>query len=140
MIRFPLFSLLLLALASCSAQPATEGGTPVVERVDAARFQRLIGEDEHPQVLDVRTAAETATETLPDALAIDVLQPGFIEQANRQLDPQRPVYVYCRSGNRSRQAAAQLADAGFSRVVELESGILGWKAAGLPTRGQHTAR
>lgn len=140
MIRLPLFSLLLLALASCSAQPAADGGTPVVERVDATRFHRLIGEDERPQVLDVRTAAETATETLPDALAIDVLQPGFTEEAARQLDPDRTVYVYCRSGNRSRRAAAELSEAGFGHVVELESGILGWKAAGLPTRGRHTAR
>lgn len=44
----------------------------------------------------------------------------------------KSIYLYCRSGNRSGQAAAQLAKEGFT--VANAGGFKAWKAAGLPTR------
>lgn len=40
--------------------------------------------------------------------------------------------LICRSGNRSGRAAAALAAAGFTRVMNLAGGMLAWNAAGLP--------
>ena len=41
----------------------------------------------------------------------------------------KPVALYCRSGNRSKTAARILADKGYE-VVELGTGFRGWVAAG----------
>lgn len=43
-----------------------------------------------------------------------------------------PVYVICRSGNRSTKACELLVREGFTRVVNLDGGTLAWEAAGLP--------
>ena len=44
-------------------------------------------------------------------------------------DKEAPL-LYCRSGNDSQQAAATLQDLGFTDIIELETGITGWKDAG----------
>lgn len=43
-----------------------------------------------------------------------------------------PLAVYCRSGRMSAIAVQELADLGFSDVVELDGGMVGWEAAGRP--------
>lgn len=43
-----------------------------------------------------------------------------------------PVYLICRSGNRSHTAAAFLARNGFDRPVNVRGGIIAWQRAGLP--------
>jgi rhodanese-related sulfurtransferase len=144
MIRFfpGLMAVLFVSLfmPACQAQntttPSVSGAamkTGGIERLAAKPFaKRLEGEDA-PQVLDVRTDGEVAGGTLPQAIAIDVLKPGFAEAASAQLDKAQTVYLYCRSGNRSQRAAAQLQAAGFEHLVELSSGIRGWTAAGMST-------
>jgi len=42
------------------------------------------------------------------------------------------ILLYCRSGNRSQDAAQTLIDLGFTNIIELETGINGWKDAGMP--------
>lgn len=131
MFLLPVFSLFMPA---CQAQDAGATKPNVhVERIDAVAFKTRLDTARAPQVLDVRTARETASETLEAAVAIDVLQGGFAEKAENALNKEQPVYVYCRSGNRSKKAVAQLQKAGFRHVVELSTGILGWKAAGFAT-------
>jgi rhodanese-related sulfurtransferase len=41
-----------------------------------------------------------------------------------------PILLYCRTGNRSGQAAAELEKAGFTKVQVLEGSFPGWEAAG----------
>lgn len=64
-------------------------------------------------IVDVRTPAEFATGHLEGALNIDVQSPDFAAQIS-QLDPSQTYFVYCRSGNRSGQAMAQMSTLGFS--------------------------
>ena len=47
-------------------------------------------------------------------------------------DPAAPLVVVCRSGGRSSNAAAQLAAAGFTRVMNMAGGMLAYRAEGLP--------
>lgn len=62
-------------------------------------------------LLDVRTPAEFSEGHVDGALNIAVQQ---LESRLDELDPARPVVVYCRSGTRSATAASLLRDRGFS--------------------------
>jgi rhodanese-related sulfurtransferase len=48
-----------------------------------------------------------------------------------ELDPERPVVLYCRGGTRSTMATEALAEAGFD-AAKLSEGIVGWSEAELP--------
>ncbi len=145
--RYAVLALVGGVMASCQAQ-STQTNPSVAVSVQEVGMQSLSNADfqatllaaDEPQLLDVRTAKETAVELIPGAVVLDVLQPDFAEKAKAQLDPSRPVWVYCRSGNRSKRAAAVLEELGIETIYELDGGITGWKSAGYPTKGQHTAR
>jgi len=64
-------------------------------------------------IIDVRTPAEFASGHLDGAVNIDVQSPDFASQI-MELDPNGDYFVYCRSGNRSGQAIAQMNQMGFN--------------------------
>ena len=81
-------------------------------------------------VLDVRTPAEFAAGHLAAAVNVDVLAPDFRERvAALGLPADGPVYLYCRSGNRSGQAADVLRDLGHQGAVNV-GGFDALRAAG----------
>ena len=84
------------------------------------------------QILDVRTKEEFATGHIAKALLIPWTDKDFKTRAAKELDPKKPVFVYCRSGRRSAEAAAALAELGFTTVQNLEGGIIAWQKAGKP--------
>ena len=82
-------------------------------------------------LVDVRELNETALESYPDAVVVPLsaFDPAQIP------DPQGKEVVFaCRSGKRSVTASLAAQDAGFPYDSHLAGGIIGWKAAGLPTR------
>jgi rhodanese-related sulfurtransferase len=80
-------------------------------------------------LVDVRTPAEYAQGHLPGAVNIDISSPDFAAQI-ATLDPAAPYAVYCRSGNRSGAALAQMAAMGFTGAYHLTGGIGAWQDAG----------
>ena len=74
---------------------------------------------------------------LPRRVLIPWTDKDFATRAAKELDPGKPVLVYCRSGRRSAEAAAALAKLGFTDVRNLEGGILAWEKAEQP---DHQAR
>jgi len=66
-------------------------------------------------VIDVRTPAEFASGHLEGALNIDIQSPDFFATVS-QLDPSADYFIYCRSGNRSGQAIAQMTNLGFTSM------------------------
>ncbi len=98
--------------------------------VDAKQAEELIANLD-PVILDVRTAGEYAGGHLPDAWLIPIqeLQTRLHELAGHKTDP---VFIYCRTGNRSTVAAKFLVDAGFTQVINLRKGIVDWAGHDLP--------
>lgn len=79
--------------------------------------------------LDVRTAEEFANGHIRGAINIDVLKSDFEQKATATLPKSKTIAVNCRSGKRSKNAAAILTKNGY-QVIELDSGFIGWQAAG----------
>ena len=89
---------------------------------------------DHPEafLLDVRTTSEWEQDGyIEDATLIPHTS---LEDRRDELpeDKDELILLYCRSGNRSQDAAQTLLDLGFTNLIELESGITGWKNAGMP--------
>ena len=75
-------------------------------------------------LLDVRRADEFAKGHIPGAINIaneDIKDTEPVELK----DKNQTIYVYCRSGNRSRQASAKLAAMGYTNIIEF-GGIMDW--------------
>lgn len=81
------------------------------------------------QIVDVRTPEEFNSGNIPGSVNIDVMTGHFGEEASGLLDKSRTVAVYCRSGNRSKNAAKMLSMMGYN-VVELDSGYKAWQESG----------
>ena len=106
------------------------GQTNKFKTVDAKEFATFIKDTSKVTVLDVRTAAEHAEGYIPGThFNIDVLESTYTKIAIDTLPEDKPVALYCRSGNRSKNAARILAEHGY-QVVELGTGFRGWVAAG----------
>ena len=79
-------------------------------------------------LLDVREPEEWAAGHAPGAVHIPL---GELGARYTELEQDRPLYVICRSGNRSGHAAQALAGVGWD-ASNVSDGMVGWQAAGLP--------
>lgn len=88
-----------------------------------------IGLERGAVVLDVREPFEYAEGHVAGTLLVPLATVG---DRVGDLAKDEPVYVFCRSGNRSLVAAQTLVEAGFRDVRNVDGGILAWTAASLP--------
>jgi len=101
-----------------------------VEDLTAEQVAKGIGEGRY-LLVDVREPNEVAAEAYPDAVVV----PLSTFDPKQIPDPKGKAVVFaCRSGRRSVTASLAAQDAGLPYDKHLAGGILGWKAAGLPTK------
>lgn len=92
--------------------------------MDAAKVIFESNVDSSYIILDVRRADEFAEGHIPGA--INVANESIGAAAPAELpDKDQLIYVYCRSGNRSKQAAEKLAALGYTNIIEF-GGIIDW--------------
>lgn len=127
-----LFSLLLISFLfiSCQGQTAKPAQT-----LDVKTYAKKLKNTEKPQLLDVRTPEEFGVEHLENADNVNVNSPDFANKVAKY-DKSKPIFVYCKVGGRSAQAADKLVAMGFTEVYNLEGGIMKWTTAGMPKAGQ----
>lgn len=102
------------------------GGDDVMEftSITMAEAQDIFTTAGDYVILDVRRADEFSAGHIPGA--INVANEDITDAAPEELpDKNQTIYVYCRSGNRSRQASAKLAAMGYTHIVEC-GGINDW--------------
>ncbi|WP_395633113.1 thioredoxin domain-containing protein [Flavobacterium sp.] len=127
-----LFSLLFISFLFLSCQGQA---TKPVQTLDVKTYAEKLKNTEKPQLLDVRTPEEYSVEHLENADNVNVNSPDFAAKA-AQYDKSKPIFVYCKVGGRSAQAADKLVGMGFTEVYNLEGGIMKWTTAGMPKAGQ----
>ena len=112
---------LALALAGCSA-PAEE--TLSYRQISMEEAMAMMESESGYILLDVRTPEEYAAGHIPGAINIpnEVIGSDPIPELP---DLDQLILVYCRSGNRSKQASEKLAQLGYTNVVEF-GGINDW--------------
>lgn len=102
----------------------TANKTNVVD-LDSETFEKQMKEDSDSVLIDVRTKAEHDEVRIPNSKLLDIMNPAFMEEIEK-LDRDKSYYLYCRSGNRSFHAGRAMINKGFTKVYNLEPGIIGW--------------
>ena len=115
----PLFAALLL-ITGCAAVPQANS----YRQVTAEEAIALMEKESGYIILDVRTAQEYSEKHIPKAVNIPNESIGT-EDLPALPDKNQLILVYCRSGNRRKQAAEKLAALGYTNIVEF-GGINSW--------------
>jgi len=99
--------------------------------VSPSQATQLINRED-AMLIDVREPGEYGAGHILGAKNVPMsrVDTGGADIAGKRKD--RPVILYCDSGNRSAKAAAVLRGQGYTRVLNLSGGIGAWQQAGLP--------
>ena len=112
-----------LLLAGCGKQTVKTQEAALMN-ITAEEAKKLMDSESGYVILDVRTEQEYAQGHSPGAILIPDYE--ISEKAESVLtDKDQLILVYCRSGRRSKNAAAQLEEMGYTRIREF-GGILDW--------------
>lgn len=105
---------------------------PMVEWITPEELAQWLNDPIKPQplLLDARTEAEYAVSHLKHAERIEPDNPKLAAFAGVSKD--MPIVVYCSVGYRSARVAERFAQAGFSRIYNLEGSIFQWANQGRP--------
>lgn len=126
--------LIMLFLASALVAQAQHAAPKNVVKADDQALAKIKAGKAY--LVDVRTPEEFDGGHLKYAQNINFNSPDFKSQIAR-LDKQKPVYLYCRSGNRSGKAADTLQTLGFQSYYNI-GGFEQLKAEGFPAEQLQT--
>lgn len=96
-----------------------------VKEISTLELKELLA-NRNLQLVDVRTPEEIGQGSIKNAFFINYFDENFSEKAENVLNKNKPVYLYCRSGNRSKKAAKLLHEKGFE-VISVAGGYNQWK-------------
>ncbi|MDD4503043.1 MAG: rhodanese-like domain-containing protein [Clostridiaceae bacterium] len=115
--------ILTIILAGCASTQG-ENVKNTYENISAKEAKEIMDEKNGYIILDVRTEAEYDQGHIPNAVLLPNETIGT-EEIDILPDKDQLILVYCRSGNRSKQAAAKLVNLGYTNVYEF-GGIIDW--------------
>ena len=123
---FFLLLLILFVLTGCAQKLDGDGmiGKTAYIQIDQEKAKDMMAVNDGHVVVDVRRADEYASGHIPGAILIPNESIGK-GQPDQLPDKDQIILVYCRSGNRSKQAAQKLADMGYTNIYEF-GGINTW--------------
>lgn len=108
-------------LTGCSAA----ADKPGYRQIGMEEAVTMMEEESGYIILDVRTPEEFADGHIPNAVNIPNEVIGT-EEIPELPDKEQLILVYCRSGNRSKQASEKLVNLGYTNIVEF-GGIIDWQ-------------
>lgn len=120
-----LFGVMLIALGitACQSEPPKEGEGGYL-KITAEEAKKRMDSENEVVILDVRTKEEYEEAHIPGAILIPNEEIGK-EPLEQLADLDKEILVYCRSGNRSAQAAKKMIEAGYTKVYDF-GGITDW--------------
>ena len=117
MIFMTMLTAVLLLLQACSGKPNNEVKSQTYHQITQDEAGKMMEKDDGHIVVDVRRQDEYDAGHIPGAILIPNESIGA-DQPEELPDPDQIILIYCRSGNRSKQAAAKLVKLGYTDIVE----------------------
>lgn len=95
-----------------------------IQYVSMNDIEKIMNENENYIILDVRTIEEYNDGHIPGAICIpnETIDENVVSKLP---DKEQLILIYCRSGNRSKQATKKLKDLGYINLIEF-GGIIDW--------------
>lgn len=119
---------IILAVCCCCAMTACTSGNQTkqasYQQIDQEKAKEMMKKDDGHVIVDVRRKDEYETGHIPGAVLIPNESIGSARPEELP-ETEQIILVYCRSGNRSKQAAQKLANLGYKNVYEF-GGIMTW--------------
>ena len=115
-----IFITILSSLLGAKAQE-----TDTMKIYEPSQFKEAVA-DGDVQLVDVRTEKEYNEGAIANAENIDYFKQDSFKIQFEKFDKNQPIYLYCRSGNRSQKAAVILQQMGFKQIIDLKGGYMGW--------------
>jgi rhodanese-related sulfurtransferase len=99
-------------------------GIKGLSELDSVSFEQALSENTSHTLIDVREQSEVKQGKIKGAINIPL---GQISGRLNEIPKNKPLFLYCRSGMRSKQAAKILIANGYDQVNHLKGGIISWK-------------
>ncbi|QOD59562.1 rhodanese-like domain-containing protein [Polaribacter haliotis] len=96
-----------------------------IKTISTKELKTLLAK-ENIQLMDVRSPKEIKEGTIETAIFANYFDDDFTEKAMNRLEKSKPVYLVCRSGNRSGKASKILQEKGYD-VINISGGYNQWK-------------
>lgn len=99
--------------------------------VSPASAIRIINNSDDALIIDIRAVADFKKGHIKGAKNVQLSD--FASSIDAYSDyKNKPVLVYCNSGNTTKRAVKLLKNAGFEKINDLDGGIIAWKDANMP--------
>lgn len=100
------------------------GNKATIKYVSMNEIQKIMDKEINYIILDVRTIEEYNEGYIPNAICIpnEAIDKNVYEKLS---DKNQLLLIYCRSGNRSKQATKKLSELGYTNLIEF-GGIIDW--------------
>lgn len=106
----------------------TKSSSDQIKKLSPADFKQAIqGINKAKQLIDVRTPSEFKSGHIKGSINIDFFNTSKFMDALQKYDREKAIYLYCRSGNRSGNAARKLESLGFKEIYDLQGGYMNWR-------------
>lgn len=123
--------IVFLAIASiqisCKENVKSEEAPIASVHVVSTEVFKEVVNDGNVTLIDVRTPKEFAEGSLPGAVNIDYYDQKNFFDAFDKYDRKEPIYIYCRTGNRSIPTAQKLVEMGFEEIYDMDGGYMQWQ-------------
>ena len=115
--------LMVFTSIGCNSKPPlNQQEKSAIHVVSPAEFkEKLVGQ----VLVDIRTPQEFSQGYIEGSVNVNLFDANFLTEMAK-FDKTKPIFLYCRSGNRTSSAAAKLAKEGFLEIYDLQGGISNW--------------
>ena len=98
--------------------------TPEINFISSSDLNEL--EEAEYILIDVRTTDEFNSGHIEGSINIDFYDKKIFTEFFEKIEKSKPIFIYCRTGNRSKQSSELLKKIGFNSVFDLEGGYANW--------------
>ncbi|HCE55491.1 MAG TPA: rhodanese-like domain-containing protein [Lutibacter sp.] len=114
--------LVLITILGISCNTKSQSHSEAIKVLTPTEFKQ---KSANQTIIDIRTPQEFSEGHIEGAVNINYYDSNFMDQMAK-FDKNQPIFIYCRSGNRTTAASKKAADFGFTEIYDLEGGILYW--------------
>lgn len=132
--KFIFVTILLISATAAGiwfTKPVSKNPTAEAIKLSVQETYKKLQENDNIVIIDVREPDEYTAGHLKNSILLPL---GTLEQTigSAVKNKETPILVYCRSGNRSKQAQVILLAKGYTDVTDMSGGFTNWAAAGYP--------